>query len=405
MFLTGLPDLFDYAMKLGVHVNAANCAGDTALILSAKRGDLIAGNAQVDMANYHGNTSLHYASFWRHTDAAIYLAKIAGAHVNILNIYNKTPIQKTGGELQKILQDIANEQGFAVVKAQVQTKAEIEKATADKFSPNNWEISASSIQIIKPISQTQISTVYHGLWKTNHVAVKLPTFLDEISDDSVKLITKEISEIRKLNYPSLAPILAACITPPDMCYLTDYSETGNLSTFLHNPAIEMTSGQAMKIVIDVAQALVYLHDLKVPIIHGNLKSSNILLLPNGAIRLVEYGFNASLFNARNMFPNFLVDVEWLAPEVLAGDTITEPKCVDMYAFGMLLHEVVTRLHPYKNMNSMVIGMRVLVEDKRPEIPAYVPRALTQIMEQCWTRNYRSRPTAKSTASFLAAIRM
>ncbi|KAJ1340707.1 hypothetical protein BSLG_004801 [Batrachochytrium salamandrivorans] len=367
MFLTGLPDLFDYAMKLGVHVNAANCAGDTALILSAKRGDLIAGNAQVDMANYHGNTSLHYASFWRHTDAAIYLAKIAGAHVNILNIYNKTPIQKTGGELQKILQ--------------VQTKAEIEKATADKFQsncPNNWEISASSIQIIKPISQTQISTVYHGLWKTNHVAVKLPTFLDEISDDSVKLITKEISEIRGW----------------EPFYF-----------FLHNPAIEMTSGQAMKIVIDVAQALVYLHDLKVPIIHGNLKSSNILLLPNGAIRLVEYGFNASLFNARNMFPNFLVDVEWLAPEVLAGDTITEPKCVDMYAFGMLLHEVVTRLHPYKNMNSMVIGMRVLVEDKRPEIPAYVPRALTQIMEQCWTRNYRSRPTAKSTASFLAAIRM
>ncbi|KAJ8328831.1 hypothetical protein O5D80_002809 [Batrachochytrium dendrobatidis] len=383
-----LNPLFEYAMQLEVDVNAVNCAGDTALILSTKRGDLhqmeklIAANAEVGRANDHGNTPLHYAAFWRHTEAATLLVKTANAYVNTQNIHGKTPIQKTSGALQKTLQDFAKEQGDTIIKAETRTKLQISKAISNAFKTPvyyDWAIQSSAIQILAPISQTRTAIVYQGVWKTKPVAVKLPAVSSDLSEDAIGAIANEISAIRNASHGSLLPILAACITPPDMCYLTEYIENGNLSTLLHNPAIEMSPGYAMRIATDIIQALGYLHEQKPPIIHGNLKSANVMLMANGSIKLTDYGFTTSLFNSRNMFPNFLNDVEWLAPEILAGEIITDLKGIDIYAFGMLLHEIVTRMHPYQIMNAMAIGIRVVVEGQRPEIPVYVPKALVSVI--------------------------
>ncbi|KAJ1339413.1 ribonucleoside-diphosphate reductase large subunit [Batrachochytrium salamandrivorans] len=312
--MIALNPLFEYAMQLEVDVNAVNCAGDTALILSTKRGDLhqmeklIAANAEVGRANDHGNTPLHYAAFWRHAEAATLLVKTANAYVNTQNIHGKTPIQKTSGALQKTLQDFAKEQGDTIIKAETRTKLQISKAISNAFKTPvyyDWAIQSSAIQILAPISQTR-------------TAIKCQPW-----------VTFTYS--------------AACITPPDMCYLTEYIENGNLSTLLHNPAIEMSPGYATRIATDIIQALGYLHEQKPPIIHGNLKSANVM--------------------------------------------------------------IVTRMHPYQIMNAMAIGIRVVVEGQRPEIPVYVPKALAQVIQQCWLEDQLKRPTAKSAQSFLAAIRL
>eukprot|EP00842_Homolaphlyctis_polyrhiza_P001082 jgi/Hompol1/1975/HPOL_005035-RA len=185
----------------------------------------------------------------------------------------------------------------------------------------------------------------------------------------------------------------------------DYTEHGNLSTYLHNPAVEMTPSNAMKIAFDTIKALAYLHDLKPPMVHGNLKSRNILLSADGKIKLSDYGFMSSVFQSRNVFTNCLFDAEWLAPEILAGEPIEDAKMLDVYAFGILLFEIVTRQYPYETMNSMAIGMQVLVEGRRPTIPAYVPPTLCQIMEQCWTHDAADRPPTKAVLNMLMSIRL
>ncbi|KAI8924287.1 kinase-like domain-containing protein [Entophlyctis helioformis] len=403
----GIKSLFDYALELGVPVDAVNAAGDTALILAAKRGDvaqmmqLIEATADVNKANDHGNTALHYAAFWRHHEAVEYLSKLAV--INVLNNFRKTPAQKSG--------DLSRERGEKPVQAQVRSRDNATKEAKELFQSNvppDWETQATSIQILDTISQSRTAILYRGSWKGKPVAVKVPVLVNDLSEDDIALISKEITAIRKLSHPILAPIVAACVVPPDLCCLFDFTEHGNLSMFLHNPTIDMTPTHALKIAFDTVKGLVYLHEYKTPMVHGNLKSSNILLMGDGTIRLTDYGFKDSMLNARKLYPNYLFNTEWLAPEVLAGDDIStheQAKAVDMYAFGILLFEIVTRQYPYEQRNAMAVGLQVLVEERRPVVPDYVPQSLSQIMETCWQTDPSIRPASKSVLNLLMAVRL
>ncbi|KAL2920227.1 hypothetical protein HK105_200295 [Polyrhizophydium stewartii] len=397
----GLGPLFEYAIQLGVDVNAVNAAGDTALILAAKRGDLgqikrlVQINADVSKANDHGNTPLHYAAFWRHIDVAVFLASAAGAHIRTANIYDKTPIDKTGGTLQGTLKDMASDQEDITRKAQVRSKVKAMHLRSSATAPINWDTQASAIQILDPIARSHTATTYRGMWKGKMVAVKLPVLMSDLGEEDIRTITKEINAIRQ---PVLAPILAACIIPPDVCLLTEFTEQGTLSAFLHNPIVEMTPAHALKIAFDTIKALAFLHDLQPPMIHGNLKSHNILLSTDGNIRLVDYGMTACVFCARNVFRRAIFDVQWIAPEILAGSPTEDARPADIFAFGILLFEIVTRQHPYESTNAMAVGMQVLIENRRPEIPAYVPPAL------CWHADAAKRPPARTAANFVASPR-
>ena len=85
---------------------------------------------------------------------------------------------------------------------------------------------------------------------------------------------------RKVSHVNLLSIIASCSMAPDICYLTDYAAQGSLHNFLHNPDIEMTPAHAIKLAFDTVKGLLYLHELKPYISHGNLKSQNILVRYN-----------------------------------------------------------------------------------------------------------------------------
>ena len=80
-----------------------------------------------------------------------------------------------------------------------------------------------------------------------------------------------------------------------------------------------------------------------------------------------------------MAPNTLQWIEYLAPEILAGDEIQDWKSVDIYAFGIVFYEIVTRQLPYDDLNAMALGLKVMLENKRPSIPEFVPEELVSVM--------------------------
>ena len=188
-------------------------------------------------------------------------------------------------------------------------------------------------------------------------------------------------------------ILAATVKPPHVGILTEYATAGDAYSFLHDPAMELEPDQAIRMAIEVAKGLQYLHDSKSA--HGNLKSSNLMLFEDGSVRLIDYAWFKSRFSRFIGTQAILYDVEWLPPEVLRDglpnpEDITSIQSMDIYAFGMLLHEIVTRQYPYDGMNSMQIGVKVLFEKVTPEIPEYIPETLSNIMTNCWNPDPLSR---------------
>lgn len=54
----------------------------------------------------------------------------------------------------------------------------------------------------------------------------------------------------------------------------------------------------------------------------------------------------------------MFETEWIAPEMLRKSATSSPLATDIYSFGILLYQMVTRKRPYDGMNSMQIGLKV-----------------------------------------------
>ncbi|KXN91138.1 RAC-gamma serine/threonine-protein kinase [Leucoagaricus sp. SymC.cos] len=103
--------------------------------------------------------------------------------------------------------------------------------------------------------------------------------------------------------------------------------------------------------LDIMSGLDYLHGLQ--LVHGNLKSENVLVSNQGVARLTDFGLYAEAIAAMatrqtqtatrgGNFPGL-----WTAPEVLQGDRSTRPTSAsDIWAFGCLLYLITCRRTPY-----------------------------------------------------------
>lgn len=121
------------------------------------------------------------------------------------------------------------------------------------------------------------------------------------------------------------------------------------------------------------------------------------------IRLTDYGMTDIFNNSVNR--EKIYEPYWIAPEAMSKVDLADRKPVDIFAFGMLLYEIVTRQYPFEGMNPMVIGIKMLLEGARPEIPYFVPTHLAQLINLCWQEDPLRRPRAEQIVPILEKLSM
>ncbi len=110
------------------------------------------------------------------------------------------------------------------------------------------------------------------------------------------------------------------------------------------------------------------------VIHRDLKPGNILVLPDGTPKLLDFGI-AKLLNpelsAQAEVPTALalapMTPDYASPEQVRGEHLTTAS--DIYALGVLLYELLTGLHPLRSRASSLEEMRRLITDAEPERPS------------------------------------
>ncbi|XP_074359896.1 putative inactive receptor kinase At2g26730 [Apium graveolens] len=178
----------------------------------------------------------------------------------------------------------------------------------------------------------------------------------EINDETVvavkRLVDANVSEkdfevqaeiLGTIRHENIVPLLAFCYTQDEKLFIYDYMPAGSLAMLLHGSNSPPNWETRVRIATSAARGLAHLHSFG-KIVHGNLKSSNILLSNDEApeATIIDYGLSTFLSDDSN-YPDHHRAGGYRAPEVLEPRKATLKS--DVYSFGVLLLELITGKSP------------------------------------------------------------
>jgi len=251
----------------------------------------------------------------------------------------------------------------------------------------------NAVRAVDPaiIGSGSFGFVYKTTYKGSPVAVKTP-----LSGDEEKDLLHEINILSRLSHPNIATYVSCYHSP--LCLIMELGEE-DLSSLLFDLQRDLDWARRLKIAVQVAQALEYLHSQNPPILYRDLKPRNIVLRRDGSVFLVDFGL-AIPADADDAKKEGIGTVSYTAPETPS----------DIYSFGVLLFELLTRIPAWKGCNQFAI--RAAVRDgNRPLLPTFIqceairgcPLEFRRLMEACWSQDPAARPDWKSILNTLGIM--
>ncbi|KAH1121028.1 hypothetical protein J1N35_004188 [Gossypium stocksii] len=200
------------------------------------------------------------------------------------------------------------------------------------------------------IGQGAFGPVYKAQMSTGEtVAVKV---LATDSKQGEKEFQTEVMLLGRLHHRNLVNLVGYCAEKGQHMLVYVYMSKGSLASHLYSENLEPLSWNLrVYIALDVARGLEYLHDgAAPPVIHRDIKSSNILLDQSMRARVADFGLSREEMvdkHAANIRGTF----GYLDPEYISTRTFTKKS--DVYSFGVLLFELIAGRNPLQGLMEYV----------------------------------------------------
>ncbi|XP_029120056.1 protein kinase STUNTED isoform X1 [Elaeis guineensis] len=194
------------------------------------------------------------------------------------------------------------------------------------------------------------SQVYRGcLPDGRHVAIKLSKLSAEASRDFLL----EVDIMTKLQPKRMVPLMGICAEDNHLISVYSYFSKGSLEENLHGKKAKapLPWDMRFKVAVGIAEALSYLHNgCSRPVIHRDVKSSNILLNDEFEPQLSDFGLAiwAPTTSAYVTHSDVVGTFGYLAPEYFMYGKVSEK--IDVYAFGVVLLELLSGRKPISDDN-------------------------------------------------------
>lgn len=209
------------------------------------------------------------------------------------------------------------------------------------------EVIDGKYEILKEIGKGGMSVVYLAMdkhlnkqWAVKEIRKKGNGKNDEIVINS---LLAEANLMKKLDHPSLPRIVDIIDNGVTIYVIMDYIEGESLDKILNE-----YGAQPEELVINWAKqlcdALSYLHSQKPPIIYRDMKPANVMLKPEGNIKIIDFGI-AREYKEQNLADTTVLGTRGYAPpEQYSGQTDARS---DIFALGMTMHHLLTGIDPRK----------------------------------------------------------
>jgi len=164
----------------------------------------------------------------------------------------------------------------------------------------NKKIEYSQLESIRVLGEGSFAKVYYGKLSGEEVALKV--FNEDAQDFSD--FQREVWAMSGLHHANIVELIGFCNAP--LCIISEFMPAGNLYSFIHDYTKPLSLGFYLRVAIDIAKALRFLHwKLSPPMIHNDLKSPNVLLASTNESddvvgKLTDFGLSSQAFHEKRL---------------------------------------------------------------------------------------------------------
>ncbi|XP_071544018.1 mitogen-activated protein kinase kinase kinase 7-like isoform X4 [Panulirus ornatus] len=261
---------------------------------------------------------------------------------------------------------------------------------------NCQEIDPDEVNLLESIGKGSFGVVYKALWRGLTVAVKKVE-----TESEVNAFYNEVQQLARVQHDNIIYLHGACVSDIHKCLVIEYADGGSLYHLLHNsPNTQYNLAHGISWLLQCAKAVSYLHAIQPrPLLHRDLKPPNLLLTKGAKIlKVCDFGTACEL---STIMSDNRGSAAWMAPEVFEGKLYTE-KC-DVYSWGIILWEVMTRRVPFQDLGLAVRIMWAVHQRQRPPLVTGCPKLLENLMKRCWDHNQVRRPRMEEVVEKISVV--
>lgn len=259
--------------------------------------------------------------------------------------------------------------------------------------------------------------VYMGItYDKQQVAVKRSISVDEARK---REFANEVIIQSRISHRNIVRLVGCCLEVDVPMLVYEFAPKGSLYDVLHgskdNTKVSLPLGTRLDIAVDSAEALSYMHSSATQkILHGDVKSGNILLDENFMPKVSDFGTSRLLSIEKKHTILVIGDMNYIDPVYMKTGRLDEKS--DVYSFGVVLLELITRKKPrYDGNNSLIINffkscgsvdkMRMMFDEEivSPEDIEFLQK-VGSIAVACLKEDMDDRPTMKQVAEHLQLVR-
>ncbi|KAK2847215.1 hypothetical protein Q5P01_010214 [Channa striata] len=216
------------------------------------------------------------------------------------------------------------------------------------------------------------------------------------SNSFYRRIIEEASGIVTVRFKYITSVYGLCNEAAGV--VMEYMSNGSLNNLLATHTLMWP--KKLQMIHEASMGMNFLHSMNPPLLHLNLKTSNILLDDHLHVKISDFGLiHWKEGMCKKLFMEHLTargNISYIPPETFTQCPDPPGITFDVYSFGIVIWEILSQQKPYAGWNVTTVLLQVS-NGKRPcmdMIAEHRPNEcdrMISIMQQCWDQDHRRRP--------------